>query len=62
VHRLMLADSPRTMAYQKAIEGNADFFKGKTVMGEPIHSLDRFSSIQLFERKGFFSNSIQKCK
>ena len=29
----MLADEPRTTAYQEAIEGNADFFKGKVVMG-----------------------------
>jgi hypothetical protein len=50
----MLADSPRTMAYQKAIEGNADFFKGKTVMGEPIHSLDRFSAFSYFYSERFF--------
>ena len=30
----MLADEPRTRSYQQAIEGNANFFKGKTVMGE----------------------------
>jgi hypothetical protein len=34
VHRLMLADKPRTSTYQAAIEGNAEFFRGKTVMGE----------------------------
>ena len=34
VHRLMLADTPRTTAYQKSIEGNSDFFRGKTVMGQ----------------------------
>jgi hypothetical protein len=30
----MLADKPRTSTYQAAIEGNAEFFRGKTVMGE----------------------------
>ena len=47
----MLADSPRTMAYQKAIEGNADFFKGKTVMGEPID----FLAFSYLKGKVFFS-------
>ena len=28
----MLADAPRTLAYQKAILDNKDFFHGKTVM------------------------------
>ena len=32
VHRLMLKDVPRTEAYRKAIMGNCDLFRGKTVL------------------------------
>jgi len=34
VHRLMISDAPRTVAYRDAIMNNADFIKGKVVMGK----------------------------
>ena len=32
VHRLMLDDKPRTIAYRRCISENAEYFKGKVVM------------------------------
>jgi hypothetical protein len=39
VHRLMLSDVPRTSTYQKVIANNAEYFKGKSVLGRHFKML-----------------------
>ena len=55
VHRLMLRDTARTNAYQKAIMDNKEWIKGKVVMGEKgffLVCFHRSSSLFTQHRRG----------